>query len=133
MTPLDAYLVREDIQNLKPDLVLYPLNFIDLRLHRAYVLNPNGTNETIEDNALLLDALNFGDAPQSKFTFPEKAAVEFYKILPIEKLLLTIRLIFFCFIVTGKSIRKICAIYTIIDLAEIQVIMDMAEFKFREN
>lgn len=86
MTPLDAYLVREDIENLKPDLVLFPLNFIDLRLHRAYVINPNGTNEAADDKILLLDALNFGDAPQSKFTFPEKAALEFYKILPIEKI-----------------------------------------------
>ena len=86
MTPIDAFLVREDIQNLKPDLILFPLNFIDLRLHRAYVLNPSGTNETAEDRALLLDALNFGDAPQSKFTFPEKAVAEFYRILPLEKI-----------------------------------------------
>ncbi len=86
MTPLDSFLVRDDIENLQPDIILYPLNFIDLRLHRAYVLNPSGINETADDTSLLLDALNFGDAPQSKFTFPEKAVQEFYKILPLEKI-----------------------------------------------
>ena len=85
MTPLDSFLLREDIDKLKPDLVLYPINFIDLRLHRAYVLHPNGTNERIDDKVLLLDALNFVEAPQSKFTFPEKTIQEFYKILPLEK------------------------------------------------
>ncbi|MBK8394824.1 MAG: hypothetical protein IPL26_06195 [Leptospiraceae bacterium] len=86
MTPLDSFLVRDDIEFLKPDLVIYPVNFIDLRLHRAYLLDLNGTNEKANDNDLLIDALNFGEAPQSKFTFPEKAIEEFYSILPAEKI-----------------------------------------------
>ena len=110
MTPLDSFLLREDIDKLKPDLVLYPINFIDLRLHRAYVLHPNGTNERIDDKVLLLDALNFVEAPQSKFTFPEKTIQEFYKILPLEK-----------------------RIFTTTDSEEIQVIMDMQVYKFQNE
>ncbi|MBP7280174.1 MAG: hypothetical protein KBA66_01260 [Leptospiraceae bacterium] len=85
MTPLDSFLVREDIASLQPDLILYPINFIDLRLHREYVLNPSGTNESANDTALILDAVNFAEAPQSKFTFPDKTIQEFYSILTLEK------------------------------------------------
>jgi hypothetical protein len=77
MTPLDAYLLKNKILELKPDLIIYPLNFIDYRLHRAYVLNHSQTNEKANDKELLLDALNFGDAPQSKFVFPFETLKEF--------------------------------------------------------
>lgn len=85
MTPLDAYLLKEKIISLKPDLVLYLINFIDFRLHRAYVLNPNKTNFETDDYDLLLDALNFGDAPQSKFAFPFETLKEFLFTIPIER------------------------------------------------
>lgn len=86
MTPLDSYLMKNQIADLKPDFILYPLNFIDLRLHRAYVLNPSASNEVADDRTLILDALNFGDAPQSKFAFPVEAILEFYSILPLERI-----------------------------------------------
>ncbi|HNI89491.1 MAG TPA: hypothetical protein PKX55_15140 [Leptospiraceae bacterium] len=86
MTPLDSYLFRNQIELLKPDLIVYPINFIDWRLHRAYVLNPNGSNETADDRSLILDALNFGDAPQSKFAFPMEAILEFHSLLSLDRI-----------------------------------------------
>lgn len=85
MTPLDAYLFRNEILNLKPELVLYPINFIDFRLHRAYILNPENKNETVDDNIILQDALNWGEAPQSKFAFPFQSFLDLRNEIPIEK------------------------------------------------
>ena len=85
MTPLDAFLLKDKILELNPDLIIYPINFIDYRLHRAYVLNHSQTNEKSNDKELLLDALNFGDAPQSKFVFPFETLKEFIFILPYKR------------------------------------------------
>lgn len=86
MAPLDAYLMREKILSVKPDLVVYPVNFIDWRLHRAYVLEPQtGTNEKISEEKLLLDALDFQDAPQSRFVFPRETLSEFWPVLGVER------------------------------------------------
>ncbi len=84
MTPLDAYLLKEQIFSLKPDMILYPINFIDFRMHRAYVLDHTQTNENSKDKDLLLDALHFEDAPQSKFAFPKEALKEFILEIPIQ-------------------------------------------------
>lgn len=46
MTPLDVWLCREKIKELSPDFVVFPLNFIDWRLHRAYSLDPTNRNDT---------------------------------------------------------------------------------------
>ncbi|TGM08261.1 hypothetical protein EHQ76_03830 [Leptospira barantonii] len=81
MTPLDAWLCRKKIVELEPDFVIFPINFIDWRLHRAYSLNPEYKNETIDREILLLDALNFFEAPQSRFIFPLETAFEFFSEL----------------------------------------------------
>ncbi len=85
MTPLDAYLLKDKIISLKPDLVLYLINFIDYRLHRAAVINPNKTIYDTSDEELLLDALNFGDAPQSRFAFPFETFKEFFWEIPLDR------------------------------------------------
>lgn len=86
MAPLDAYLLKDKILSLRPDLIVYPVNFIDWRLHRAYVLEPKtGKNETISEDRLLLDALDFQDAPQSKYIFPWETFSEFWNIIGPEK------------------------------------------------
>ncbi|EMY78507.1 hypothetical protein LEP1GSC060_3857 [Leptospira weilii serovar Ranarum str. ICFT] len=81
MTPLDAWLCRKKIAELQPDFVVFPINFIDWRLHRAYSLNPSYKNETIAPETLLLDALDFFEAPQSRFIFPLETALEFFSEL----------------------------------------------------
>ncbi|MDI7186547.1 hypothetical protein QMM42_10080 [Leptospira santarosai] len=81
MTPLDAWLCRNKIAELKPDFVVFPVNFIDWRLHRAYSLNPSNKNETIDPRILLLDALDFFEAPQSRFIFPLETAFAFFSEL----------------------------------------------------
>ncbi|MDV6236361.1 hypothetical protein CH379_012060 [Leptospira ellisii] len=81
MTPLDAWLCREKIKELAPDFVVFPVNFIDWRLHRAYSIDPANRNDTIDSNILLSDALNFFEAPQSRFIFPRETAFEFWREL----------------------------------------------------
>ncbi|XDD52279.1 hypothetical protein AB3N59_18225 [Leptospira sp. WS92.C1] len=78
MTPLDAWLCRKKILELEPDFVVFPINFIDWRLHRAYLLDANFKNESVDSKILLLDALNFFEAPQSRFIFPLETAIEFF-------------------------------------------------------
>ncbi|TGL58929.1 hypothetical protein [Leptospira sarikeiensis] len=86
MPPLDAYLMRKKILSLSPDLVVYPINFVDWRLYRAYVLDPkNGKNETMEEGKLILDALDLRDAPQSKVIFPFETFLEFWDLLGFNK------------------------------------------------
>ncbi|EMG19710.1 hypothetical protein LEP1GSC083_3156 [Leptospira interrogans serovar Pyrogenes str. L0374] len=85
MTPLDAWLCRQKIVELKPDFVIFPINFIDWRLHRAYSLNPEYKNETIDSKILLLDALDFFEAPQSRFIFPLETTIEFFAELGFAK------------------------------------------------
>ncbi|EMY15128.1 hypothetical protein LEP1GSC043_4814 [Leptospira weilii str. Ecochallenge] len=81
MTPLDVWLCRNKIVELEPDFVVFPINFIDWRLHRAYSLNPSNKNETIDSKLLLLDALNFFEAPQSRFIFPLETVLAFFSEL----------------------------------------------------
>ncbi len=85
MTPLDAWLCRKKIADLEPDFVIFPINFIDWRLHRAYSLDPSNKNETIPSEILVLDALNFFEAPQSRFIFPLETAKEFFSVLGFAK------------------------------------------------
>lgn len=86
MTPLDAYLLRKKISKLGPDLIVYPINFIDWRLHRTYVLDPvSGRNDTFPEEKLILDALNYGEAPQSRYIFPAETLVSFWNLLGPEK------------------------------------------------
>ncbi|TGK03835.1 hypothetical protein EHO59_09895 [Leptospira semungkisensis] len=86
MAPLDSYLLRKKIADLNPDLIVYPVNFVDWRLYRAYVLDPkSGKNETISEDKLVRDAFDWRDAPQSRFLFPWETVSEFWNILGIEK------------------------------------------------
>ncbi|TGL31568.1 hypothetical protein EHQ52_16705 [Leptospira koniambonensis] len=86
MPPLDAYLMKDQFLSLSPDLIVYPVNFVDWRLYRTYVLDPkNGKNETAEESKLILDALDFRDAPQSKIIFPLETLLEFWDLIGLEK------------------------------------------------
>jgi hypothetical protein len=69
-SPLYVYLLLDWLFPLQPDLVIYPINFIDFRLHRTYVLYPDGKNEDVNENSLIRDALTFAEAPQSLWVFP---------------------------------------------------------------
>ncbi|TGN19732.1 hypothetical protein [Leptospira idonii] len=69
-SPLYVYLLLDWLFPLEPDLVVYPVNFIDFRLHRTYVMFPGGSNETVSEEALVQDALSFEEAPQSLWVFP---------------------------------------------------------------
>ncbi len=84
MTPLDAVLCYEYIRELNPLLIVFPVNFIDYRIHRAYALNPASANASGEKE-LIRDALNFGEAPQSRFSFPYPALREFWNVIGLEK------------------------------------------------
>ncbi|MCB1190588.1 MAG: hypothetical protein H7A23_19965 [Leptospiraceae bacterium] len=85
MTPLDAYLTFDKIVDLKPDLIVFPINFIDLRLHRAYVLDPKNQNSSIDEKILLVDALDFLEAQQSKYAFSWEALTAFYPYLNLNQ------------------------------------------------
>ncbi len=85
MTPLDMYLQREKFLALKPDIIIIPVNFIDFRIHRAYILNPSGTNFDADENLLLKDAVNFYEAQQSKYLFPSEALTETFGKVSIEQ------------------------------------------------
>ncbi|TGL23229.1 hypothetical protein EHQ42_02945 [Leptospira levettii] len=69
-SPLYVYLLLNWLTPLDPDLVVYPVNFIDYRLHRTYVLFPDGRNDTVDESLMIRDALTFGEAPQSLWVFP---------------------------------------------------------------
>ncbi len=69
-SPLYVYLLFSWIEDLKPDLVVYPINFIDYRIHRSYVLDPNRSFFDMPEEDLWKDSLTFGEAPQGLWVFP---------------------------------------------------------------
>ncbi|TGM51692.1 hypothetical protein EHQ91_16915 [Leptospira biflexa] len=75
-SPLYVYLLLDWLEPLKPDLVVYPVNFIDYRLHRTYVLFPEGRNDSVDEGLVIQDALTFGEAPQSLWVFPKETLLE---------------------------------------------------------
>jgi len=75
-SPLYVYLLSHWLDRVKPDLVVYPLNFIDYRLHRTYVLFPEGKNETVEESVMVKDALTVSEAPQALWIFPWETLME---------------------------------------------------------
>ncbi|MCB1158911.1 MAG: hypothetical protein H7A25_20310 [Leptospiraceae bacterium] len=85
MVPIDSYLLFSEINALNPELILYPINFIDYKLHRAYLVAPGLNNETAPFPLMIQDALRYVEAPQSKFAFPLKTLTEFYSILGMEE------------------------------------------------
>jgi hypothetical protein len=87
MTPLDVYMLKEKISLLKPDLVVYPVNFIDFRIHRNYQIHPDGASSVTKDwEFLQQDALHYGNAPQSRIFYPCETISEFFSILSWEVL-----------------------------------------------
>lgn len=83
-SPLYVYLLLNWLEPLQPDLVVYPVNFIDYRLHRTYVLFPEGSNETVEEAKMVQDALTFGEAPQSLWVFPFETLQEIGSEMDLE-------------------------------------------------
>lgn len=75
-SPLYVYLLLDWLFPLEPDLVIYPINFIDYRLHRTYVMFPEGKNEDVDEQILIRDALTFAEAPQSMWVFPWETVFE---------------------------------------------------------
>ena len=77
MTPFDAWMLSARIDAMDPDLIVYPVNFIDFRLHRPYVMGT--TNESVTmDQMLLGDSLFLEEAPQSKYFYPDEAFRKYF-------------------------------------------------------
>lgn len=83
MTPIDMYLLSDKILALKPTLVIYPLNFIDYRMHRYYLLRQK--HGRLNDRMIIKDALDFREAPQSRSLFPQKALHNFMSEFSLQK------------------------------------------------
>ncbi|TGL55636.1 hypothetical protein EHQ59_04300 [Leptospira kemamanensis] len=75
-SPLYVYLLLHWLGPLQPDLVVYPVNFIDYRLHRTYILFPEGRNDAVDESVMVQDALTFTEAPQSLWVFPWETLME---------------------------------------------------------
>jgi hypothetical protein len=83
-SPLYMYLFLEELWKLKPDLVVYPINFIDFRLHRAQVLQPEVLLANIPKDLLERDAISVGEAPQAKIIFPWQTLTKMWNLLTWE-------------------------------------------------
>lgn len=80
-SPLYFYLFLDELWKLKPDMVVYPINFIDFRLHRAYILNNHNSLDTVDNSVLIADAVTEGEAPQAKYIFPWETLSEMWNYL----------------------------------------------------
>lgn len=85
MTPIDTILLSKKFISLKPDLIVYPINFIDFRIHREMLIREQ-QNQNWKIRFLLNDTLNYTEAPQSKIFYPLETILEFFSILPTEKI-----------------------------------------------
>lgn len=84
-SPLYLYLFLDELWKLKPDLVVYPINFIDFRMHRANVLFPGRLLSNVPNEVLIKDAISEGEAPQAKIIFPWQTLKHFWNILDWEE------------------------------------------------
>ena len=84
MTPIDAYCQRDAIEKMQPSLLVYPLNFVDFRIFRAFELFAEKKLEEVEEKDLIKDALDPRYAPQSRFIYPGEALIDFYDYLDLE-------------------------------------------------
>jgi len=84
MTPVDTVLLSKKILLLNPKIIIYPINFIDFRIHREMVFH-TPENLNWKKDFLLKDTLNYSEAPQSRYSYPLEAVLEFYPILPIDR------------------------------------------------
>ncbi len=78
MTPLDVFMLQSKISLLKPDLIVYPVNFIDYRIHRNFQIHPERASLTSDSEFLQQDALHYGNAPQSRIFYPCETIGEFF-------------------------------------------------------
>lgn len=85
MTPVDTVLLSKKFLSLKPDLIIYPINFIDFRIHREMSIREK-QSQNWKTRFLLEDTLHYTEAPQSKIFYPLETILEFFPILSIEKL-----------------------------------------------
>ncbi|WCL47668.1 hypothetical protein [Leptospira sp. GIMC2001] len=84
-SPLYLYLFLEELWKMEPDLVIYPVNFIDFRLHRSFVLEPGKKLEDMREEVLIKDALESIEAPQAKYVFPWETLTYMWKYLSWER------------------------------------------------
>lgn len=84
-SPLYTYLFLDTLLGMEPDLVVYPVNFIDFRLHRAFVDNPHLNLENMDEDILIRDAVTEVEAPQAKYIFPWETLTEFWEYLDWER------------------------------------------------
>ena len=92
MTPMDLWFYLDRLEGVK--LLVYPVNFIDFRLHRAYVLGAD--NETISMEEQIRDALFYDEAPQSRLLYPLQA-LGFSHVIGAEKSAEFLSAVFFGF------------------------------------
>lgn len=86
LTPIDAYLQRAELLNLKPDAIIYPLNYIDFRLFRKHELLKDSLLSEENEGILIRDALDFQQAPQVKHSNPSGVLTDFYSYLNPEEI-----------------------------------------------
>lgn len=85
-SPLYIYLFLDQLLELKPDLIVYPLNFVDFRLHRQAVKNPSSPFiESAEERVLIQDAVSEEEAPQARNLLPYQTLKELWSYLDWDK------------------------------------------------
>lgn len=83
-TPIDAYAQREEIIRMNPEIIVYPLNFVDFRIFRAFEIYPEKPLSTVDENLLISDSLNPTYSPQAKFAYPYSVLRDFHNYLNLE-------------------------------------------------
>jgi hypothetical protein len=84
-TPLDAFAQRKEFKNFQPDLIIYPVNYIDFRIFKFNELFGNKIISDIEERLLIKDQLKFITAPQSKHSYPIEVLLDFREYLTLEE------------------------------------------------
>jgi hypothetical protein len=85
MTPIDTILLSKNFLSLQPKLIVYPINFIDFRIHREMQIRLESEHKW-KERFLLMDSLNYKEAPQLRSFVPFQTLWEFKTILPKESL-----------------------------------------------
>lgn len=83
-TPIDAYAQREDIIRMNPEIIVYPLNFVDFRIFRAFEKYPEKSLSEVDESSLISDSLNPLYSPQAKYAYPNSVLRDFYQYLSLE-------------------------------------------------
>lgn len=77
-TPIDAYAQRKEILEMKPTIIVYPLNFVDFRIFRSFQIFPEKPLLEVDESVLISDSLNPIYAPQAKYSYPFRVLIDFY-------------------------------------------------------